>query len=72
MVNSGVLRIDKELEDVFKDIARERVVRGIDRQTEHPRRLSKAVARLIKRDLDFQEKMIQSHLEDDRKFRRRK
>lgn len=72
MLNSKPIRIDRELEDLFKDIARERVKRDIDVETIKPRRLSKAMARMIKRDIGLRETLIQSPLEDDRKFRRKK
>lgn len=70
MVNSRPVRIDKELEEVFKEIAKERIKRDIDNEMIKPRRLSKAFARIVKRDIGLRETLILSHLEDDRKFRR--
>ena len=72
MVSSRPVRIDEELEKMFRDIARERVKRDIDKETIHPRRLSKAFARMIERDINLKETLIKSPLDDDRQFRRKR
>ena len=72
MVNSKLKRQDIELENLFKYTRNERIRRNIDNEPISFRRWSKAVARLIDKNMDLKETLIKSALEDDRKFRRKK
>ena len=64
------IRADIEFDDFLNKLLAERVVRGVDRNLNSKRRMTKAVARLANKSVDFRESLIISPLEDDRKFRR--
>jgi hypothetical protein len=72
MIKSYVKRMDEEFNILLNEISRERVVRGIDNKTQTPRRLSKAFARMVQKDLNLKETLIKSPLDDDRRYRRKR
>jgi hypothetical protein len=53
-------------------IRAERVVRGTDKRTESPRRITKMLSRMINADNILRNNLINVEMENDRKFVRRK
>jgi len=72
MVRSDLLRVDREFQDTMEKIRAERVVRGTDKRTESPRRITKMLSRMINADNILRNNLINVELENDRKFVRRK
>lgn len=72
MVRSDLLRVDKEFQDMIEHVRAERVVKGIDRKTESPRRISKVLAKMVNSDALLRNTLINVPLENDREFRGRK
>jgi hypothetical protein len=72
MVISDLLRVDKEFQDTMEKIRAERVVRGTDKRTESPRRITKMLSRMINADVILRNNLINVQMENDRKFKRRK
>lgn len=72
MVRSDLLRVDREFQDTMEKIRAERVVRGTDKRTESPRRITKMLSRMINADNILRNNLINVEMENDRKFVRRK
>lgn len=72
MVNTKPSKIDNELKTLFNDVKIDRIKIGTDVKIQSDRRLSKAVARLIKTTPSMYDTLIKSPLDNDLKPRGRK
>jgi len=72
MVRSDLLRVDKEFQDTMEKIRAERVIRGTDKRTESPRRITKMLSRMINADMTLRNALVNVELENDRKFKARR
>ena len=71
--NIPPLRVDEEMLNLIKDIKIERIKFGTDaNKIQSDRRLTKALARLIKQNADMYNTLIKSPLEDDRNYSRKR
>jgi hypothetical protein len=71
MVHSDLLRVDREFQDMIEHIRAERVIRGTDKRSESPRRISKVIAKMVNTDAILRNTLVNVELENDRKFTRR-
>jgi hypothetical protein len=66
------LRVDNELRELIRKVKIERVNLGTDDVMKSDRRITKAIARLSVKDINFYNNLIKSPLDDDTKRRGRK
>jgi hypothetical protein len=65
------IRVDEEMFNLVKNIKIDRIKIGTDRIPESDRRITKALARLVKQDVALYNTLIKSQLENDRRYKRR-
>ena len=66
MINGRTMRVDKEFDELVGQLRAERLLRNIDNKILSERRITKAIARKIKRDINLKEIFVSSPLDEDR------